>query len=69
MGTVLVILVVVGLWILFMWALVDAARRPAAAFGRARVSKGATIVLLLLTGGLGGAYYLLRVRPIVSKSA
>jgi hypothetical protein len=52
----------------FLWALIDSARRPASAFGHGTLPKNTTIVLILLTGGLGGIYYLLRVRPVVARA-
>jgi len=51
-----------------IWSLVDVARRPAAAFVATRVPKGSTVLLIAASGGIGGIYYLLRVRPIVTRA-
>jgi len=66
---VVVLLVLAALWVSWVWALVDAVRQPAMAFRPTGISKGATVMLLLLTGGLGGIYYHLRVRRTVSEAA
>ncbi len=68
MATVLIgTVIITTLWVVFLWALIDASRRPAEAFGGTAFTKNTTIILILLTGGLGALYYLLRIRPIVSE--
>jgi NADH:ubiquinone oxidoreductase subunit 6 (subunit J) len=53
---------VLALWIAAISAVVDAARTPADRWRNAQRGKGATIFLILLTGGFGGFYYWWRIR-------
>jgi hypothetical protein len=62
--------VVVALQVGFVWAVVDAARRPGYLFQPAiGVSKPATVALIVFTGGIGGLFYLARCRPALVRAA
>lgn len=65
----IVLLLLAVAWVLWIWALVDAVKQPPMAFQSTGVSRGATIVLLLFTGGIGAIYYHLRIRRKVSETA
>ena len=62
-GTAVVLIVIVGLNLVFWSAIVSASRIDAYRWGYAGRSKGATIFLLFVTGGIGALYYWLRLRP------
>ena len=55
--------VFVALWVAAIAAVVSAIRVGQERWWRANRSKGATILLLILTGGFGGVYYWWRIRP------
>jgi hypothetical protein len=64
------VVIVVGLLSVFVVltigavaAVVSAARVPPDRFRRVQRGKETTILLIILTGGFGGAYYWLRIRP------
>lgn len=61
-AVVMLLVIAVMFWGLFVYALVSSARRRSDAFRASGRTKGGTIVMLLLTGGFGGLYYLLRIR-------
>jgi hypothetical protein len=70
MDSVDAVLIIGGLvanWVLWLAAIVDIARMPGLAFQRAGRSKGATWVLVLLTGFVGGGYWFLRLRREVGR--
>ena len=67
--TVAVLAIGALLWTAFVWSLVDLARRPSAAFAATGVSKRVTALLIVVSGGFGGIYYLLRARPKVARAA
>jgi hypothetical protein len=51
------------LWFAMVSALVSALRVPGYVWKGAHRSKAGNVVLVALTGGIGGTYYWLRVRP------
>lgn len=53
----------VGLWVALISALVSALRVEPMVWRVARRRKGINVVLILCTGGIGGIYYWLRIRP------
>lgn len=55
--------------VMLLMALIDVFRRPGYLFTAAGRTKGGTILAVLLTGGVGGLYYLLRIRPMVKRAA
>jgi hypothetical protein len=68
----LVFLFVILGWVIPIWAIIDAAGKPAGAFYGAGSNKTAWILVLLVTMLLGlgfffGAYYLIGVRPKVRR--
>ncbi|MDQ6614212.1 MAG: hypothetical protein M3083_05580 [Actinomycetota bacterium] len=69
--TVVVLVAVFGaIWGEFIWALVDAARRPEYLFRPAcRLSKASIIVLILITGFIGATYYFIRLRPSLIRAS
>lgn len=69
MADVFVLLVVVAQQALFWSALVSAIRMPGVAWTAAGRSKTAMIVLILLSGGVGGLYYFVRIRPRLGHTA
>ncbi|MCU1355734.1 MAG: hypothetical protein JWM89_1152 [Acidimicrobiales bacterium] len=50
-------------------AIVSAARIPARSWDASNRTRGATIALVILSGGVGGIYYLLAVRPELRRLA
>jgi hypothetical protein len=62
---VAVLLATVGAWIA---ALTDVAGRPDAAFQAVGRTKGLTVVLIVLTGVVGAAYYFAIIRPSLSSA-
>lgn len=60
---------VVVLWTCLLWGLIDVAHRPAYIFRPAiGWSKGAVVCLIVLSGGFGGAYYLLWLRRELAEA-
>jgi hypothetical protein len=69
------VVIVVGLLAVFVVltigavaAVVSAARVPSDRFRRVQRGKETTILLIILTGGFGGAYYWLRIRPELHRA-
>jgi hypothetical protein len=61
---VLILVVIVGLFALLVTAFVDAlVRVPDEAWRAAGRNRATTIGLIVLTGGVGGLYYWLAIRP------
>lgn len=60
-GVLLAVIVLV--WALYIRAIVGAARRPEHAYRAIGRTKPGTITMIVLTGFIGGAYFLLRIRP------
>lgn len=63
---ILVWIVLFGVW---LWGLIDAARRPDQAFQAAGSSKVLWIVLIVLLGTLGSLIYLLAIRPKFARTS
>ncbi|HEV2360246.1 MAG TPA: hypothetical protein VGS21_00950 [Acidimicrobiales bacterium] len=69
-GLLLLLAFVAALWSVWIWMIVDVLRTPPHAFkADDGLSKGVNLALVLLTGGLGALYYLVRVRPRVGEAA
>lgn len=58
----------VAFWLLAVSALVSAARIPPYVYEHDERGKPGTLLCLLLTGGVGGAYYWLSVRPSLREA-
>lgn len=56
------ILVIAAVWVLYIGAIVAAARRPDYAYRHIGRTKPGTVILIVLTGFIGGSYFLLRIR-------
>lgn len=64
MVDVVVLLVVILLvWTLYIRSIVLAARRPDHAYRAIGRTKPGTVTMIVLTGFIGGIYFLLRIRP------
>lgn len=65
---VFVCVLVISLWGSAISALVSAVRLPGYAWQSAKRSKNGTVLGILLTGGIGGAYYWLSIRQSVKEA-
>lgn len=65
-GLIVIWLVLMAVW---LWGLIDAARRPDAEFTAAGQSKVLWIVLCVVLGTIGSAIYLLAIRPKLTRTA
>ncbi|HEX3426194.1 MAG TPA: hypothetical protein VHT30_08675 [Acidimicrobiales bacterium] len=54
---------IVLIWALYIRAIVGAARQPDDAYRAVGRTKAGTVIMVVLTGCIGGVYFLLRVRP------
>lgn len=63
MSGALFFLIVALLFAIWVTALVGAIRSPSYAYQGVGRSKAVTVILVLLTGFIGGTYFLLRIRP------
>jgi len=54
---------IVGFFLLALWGIADAAKRPASVWVAAERSKRNWILVQILLGGIGAAVYLLTIRP------
>ncbi|HEX6394399.1 MAG TPA: hypothetical protein VFZ97_13250 [Acidimicrobiales bacterium] len=64
MADAVILLVVIAMvWGLYIQAIVMAARRPDFAYRAIGRTKPGTVAMILLTGFIGGLYFLLRIRP------
>jgi uncharacterized membrane protein len=63
---VLIYLVMLVVW---LWGLIDAARRPDTAYQAAGQNKVLWIVLCVVLGALGSLIYLLAIRPKVAAAS
>lgn len=60
------LLIVAVLFAVYVSALIGAIRHPAYAYQEVGRSKAVTVVMVALTGFIGGGYFLLRIRPGLS---
>ena len=60
---VILLVLVAGVWTLYVQAIVMAARRPDYAYRAIGRTKPGTVVMIVLTGFIGGLFFLLRIRP------
>lgn len=60
---VVLLAVIVLVWTLYIRAIVGAARRPDHAYRAIGRTKPGTVTMIVLTGFIGGLYFLLRIRP------
>lgn len=63
LDVVILLLAVVLIWTLYIRAIVVAARRPDFAYRAVGRTKPGTVTMIVLTGFVGGIYFLLRIRP------
>ena len=69
MVDVVVLLVVIALvWVLYIRAIVGAARFPEYAYRAIGRTKPGTITMIVLTGFIGGTYFLLRIGPALRSA-
>ena len=61
--SLLIIGLLLGLWVSLVTAVVSAVRVPERRWREAGRGKFPTTVLVVLTGGVGGLFYWLRIRP------
>ena len=60
---VILLLVIVVIWASYIRAIIAAARRPDFAYRAIGRTKPGTVTMIVLTGFIGGIYFLLRIRP------
>ena len=68
LGIVLILFWLVTL-VVWLWGLIDAARRPDSAYQAAGQNKVLWIVLCVVLGALGSLIYLLAIRPKVAAAS
>ena len=69
MGDVVVLLAVIVLvWVLYIRAIVGAARYPEYAYRAIGRTRPGTITMIVLTGFIGGTYFLLRIGPALRSA-
>ncbi len=59
----LVTVIIAGLWIAAVSAVVSAVKAPHSAWRSTGRTRAGTVAMIVVTGGVGGAYYWLRIRP------
>ena len=63
----LIIIGALAMFVVWLWALADAATKPDTAYQAAGKSKALWIVLIAVFGILGSAMYLLAIRPKLAR--
>jgi hypothetical protein len=58
-----ILALIVVIWVLYVRAIVGATRRPDYAYRAIGRTKSGTVVMIVLTGFIGGIYFLPRIRP------
>lgn len=66
---VVLLVVIVLVWTLYIRAIVGAARFPDHAYRAIGRTKPGTVTMIVLTGFIGGVYFLLSVRPALLAAA
>lgn len=59
---IVLVVAIAAIWTLYVGAIVAAARRPEYAYRYIGRTKPGTVIMIVLTGFVGGSYFLLRVR-------
>jgi hypothetical protein len=59
---IVLLVAVVVIWMLYIGAIVAAARRPDYAYRYINRTKAGTVIMIILTGFIGGSYFLLRIK-------
>ena len=59
----ILLVVIAGVWTIYVQAIVMAVRRPDYAYRAIGRTKAGTVVMIVLTGFIGGLFFLLRIRP------
>lgn len=65
---VVLLAVIVLVWTLYISAIIGASRRPEYAYRAIGRTKPGTVTMIVLTGFIGGAYFLLRIRPALRSA-
>ena len=63
-----VLAILAAIWILYLGGIISAARHPGYAYRAIGRRKPFTLTMVVLTGFIGGTYFLLRIRPQLRRA-